>query len=68
LSKPLQITITLDDERIFDLLEENDIKPSKAKVTKLKKLFREVESDYYDELEEALTECLNEIAQEEWGE
>jgi hypothetical protein len=64
----LTITIVIDDERIFEILEENDIKPSQAKVNKLKKIFLEVESDYYADFEEGLDEILGELAQEEWGE
>jgi hypothetical protein len=37
-------------------------------VNKLKKLFLEVESDYYDQFEEVLEDALKEIAEEEWGE
>lgn len=64
----LTVTITIDDERLFELLEENDIKPSKAKVNKLKKLFGEVESDFWDQFEEVFEDALKEIAEEEWGE
>lgn len=64
----LTITIVIEDDRIFELLEENDIKPSQAKVNKLKKLFAEVESDYFAEFEEVFEDALKEIAEEEWGE
>ena len=65
----LTVTITLDDERLFDLLHDNDIKrPSMAKVKKLKKLFEEVLEDFYPDLEEAVEEALTEIIEEEWGE
>jgi len=64
----LKITFEIDDERIFEILEENEIKPSQTKVNKLKKLFLDVESDYYAELEEIIEEGLSEIAQDEWGE
>jgi hypothetical protein len=64
----LTITITIEDDRIFELLEEQDIKPSKAKVNKLKKMFAEVESDYWDQFEEVFDNALKEIAEEEWGE
>lgn len=66
-SKEITITITIEDDQIFELLEENDIKPSQAKVNKLKKLFAEVESDYYEQFEEVFFEALKEIAEEEWG-
>jgi hypothetical protein len=66
-AKELTITITLEDDQLFELLEENDIKPSQAKVNKLKKLFAEVESDFYEQLEEVFFEALKEIAEEEWG-
>jgi hypothetical protein len=67
-AKELTITITLEDDQLFELLEENDIKPSQAKVNKLKKLFAEVESDFYEQFEEVFFEALKEIAEEEWGE
>jgi len=63
----LTITIEIDDERIFEILEEQDIKPSKAKVKKLKDLFSDVESDYFSEFEEIFENALKEIAEEEWG-
>jgi hypothetical protein len=66
-AKELTITITLEDDQLFELLEENDIKPSQAKVNKLKKLFAEVESDFYEQFEEVFFEALKEIAEEEWG-
>jgi hypothetical protein len=68
MAKEITVTITLEDERIFDILDNNEIKPSQAKVNKLKKLFKEVEGDYYEQLEQALEEALEEIALEEWGE
>jgi len=64
----LKITIEIDDDRIFEILEEQDIKPSKAKVKKLKDLFSDVESDYFSEFEEVFEDALKEIADEEWGE
>jgi hypothetical protein len=64
----LKITFEIEDERILEILEENDIKPSQAKVNKLKKLFLDVESDYYADLEEIIEDGLSEIAQDEWGE
>lgn len=67
-NKNLTVTIELEDERLFEILENLDIKPSQAKVNKLKKLFKEMEQDFYEQLEETLENCLEEIAQEEWGE
>ena len=64
----LRITFELEDERILELLEENEVKPSKAKINKLKKLFLDVEIDVLADLEELLEEALGEIIQEEWGE
>jgi hypothetical protein len=65
----LKITIEIDDERIYEILEEQEIKrPSQAKVNKLKKLFEDVESDYFSEFEEVLENALKDIAEEEWGE
>lgn len=65
-AKELSITTTLEDDQIFELLEELEIKPSQAKVNKLKKLFLDVESDFYHLFEDALREALTEIAEEEW--
>jgi hypothetical protein len=67
-TKNLTVTIALEDERLVDILENLEIKPSQAKVNKLKKLFKEMEQDFYEQLEETLENCLEEIAQEEWGE
>jgi hypothetical protein len=64
----IDIALRLDDDRIFEILEENDIKPSQAKVNKLKKLFAEVESDFEGQVEESLEEFLVDLAEEEWGE
>lgn len=64
----LEISFRLEDERIFELLEENEVKPSQAKVNKLKKLYAEVEMDLLEELEGILEEFLSNIIQEEWGE
>jgi hypothetical protein len=66
-TKEFSVTIVLEDDQIFELLEDNDIKPSQAKVNKLKKLFQEVESDFYEQFEEVFFEALKEIAEEEWG-
>jgi hypothetical protein len=68
MTKEITITITLDDEQLFELLEGSDIKPSQAKVNKLKKLFKEVEGDHLEALEEAFLDALREVAEEEWGE
>jgi hypothetical protein len=68
MSKELTVTITLENERIFDMLENNDIKPSQAKINKLIKFFLENDHDYYEQLSDALEEALEEIALEEWGE
>jgi hypothetical protein len=67
-NKNLTVTIELEDERLIDILENLEIKASQAKVNKLKKLFKEMEQDFYEQLEETLENCLEEIAQEEWGE
>lgn len=67
-NKDLTIEINLPDETIFDLIENLDFKPSQAKVNKLKKLFKEMIEDHYDDFEELLIEKLEEIANEEWGE
>jgi hypothetical protein len=64
----LKITVEIEDERILEILEECEIKPSQAKVNKLKRLFLDVESDYYADIEEVIEEGLSEIAQDEWGE
>lgn len=65
----LRVTIEIDDERILEILEEQDVKrPSQAKVNKLKKLFEDVESDFFAEFEEVLENALKEIIEEEWGE
>lgn len=67
MTKELEVTIVLEDEQLESLLEDNDIKSTKAKINKLKKLFEEVKDDYLEQLEEAFLEALQEIAQEEWG-
>jgi hypothetical protein len=67
-NKDLTIEINLPDDSLFDLLENLEIKPSQAKVNKLKKLFKEVIEDHYEDFEELLLEKLEEIAEEEWGE
>lgn len=67
-SKELTIEINLPDDSIFDMIENLDVKPSQAKVNKLKKLFLEVIEDHYEDFEELLLEKLEEIAEEEWGE
>jgi hypothetical protein len=64
----LEISFRLEDERILEILEENEVKPSQAKVNKLKKLYAEVEMDLLEELEGILEEFLSNIIQEEWGE
>jgi hypothetical protein len=66
--KELTIEITIPDESIFDMIENLDVKPSQAKVNKLKKLFKEVIEDHYEDFEELLMEKLEELANEEWGE
>lgn len=62
----ITLTVTLDEEMIQELFEENEIRFSKAKVTKLKKMI--VDSDYtlYEELEETLKETLGNWITEEW--
>lgn len=67
-AKELTIEITLPDESIFDMIENLDVKPSQAKVNKLKKLFKEAIEDHYEDFEQLLIEKLEEIAEEEWGE
>ncbi|MBT2728411.1 hypothetical protein J7E63_15890 [Bacillus sp. ISL-75] len=67
-NKDLTATIVLDDDRIFEILENNDIKPSQAKINKIKKIFNEAYPDFMEQLEEALEEIVEEIANEEWGE
>lgn len=67
-SKDLEIVITIPDETIFDMIENLEVKPSQAKVNKLKKLFKEVIEDHYDDFEQLLIEKLEELASEEWGE
>jgi diketogulonate reductase-like aldo/keto reductase len=57
-----------EEERIQDLFEANDIKFSKAKMNKLKKLFDEVYYDIQSAMEETLETHLDELIVEEWGE
>jgi hypothetical protein len=70
MAKPIQLTVTLtlDEERLYDIIENCEVKPSQAKVKKLIKLFQEVECDSHEAMEEALEEFLNELVYEEWGE
>jgi len=67
-SKELEIKISVPDESIFDMIENLEVKPSQAKVNKLKKLFLEVLEDHYQDFEDLLLEKLEELAEEEWGE
>jgi hypothetical protein len=66
--KELTIEITIPDDSIFDMIENLEIKPTQAKVNKVKKLFKEMIEDHYEDFEELLLEKLEEIAEEEWGE
>ena len=70
MAKPIQLTVsvTLDEERLHDIIENCEVKPSQAKIKKLIKLVQEVECDFQEQLEEALEEALNEVIYEEWGE
>lgn len=56
-----------EEETIQDIFEGYDVKFSKAKITKLKKLLVETLEENPDLLEEFLEELMGEIIQEEWG-
>jgi hypothetical protein len=64
----VEVTFQLEDEQLMDLFESRDVKFSKSKVAKLKKLYLECQDDFQAQLEEAFEEILAEIIDEEWGE
>jgi hypothetical protein len=64
----ITITVTLEDEHLQDLFDNNEIKFSKAKLKRLKEIVNEVETDIQERLEETFAEFIDELVQEEWGE
>lgn len=60
--------IILSQEQIEEAFEYQDIKFSKAKVNKLKKLLEEMDPDIRERLEEAFLEFIGEVIYDEWGE
>ena len=58
--------ITLDQEMLEQIFEDLEIKFSKAKVTKLKKMISETEPDLIELLEEALRGYLEDLITDEW--
>jgi restriction endonuclease Mrr len=66
MAKVLTVTVTIEDDSLLELLEEYDVKPSKAKVNKLKKLVDDVYPDAQEVMEDALREFLGDMIQEEW--
>jgi hypothetical protein len=66
--KRIEILVTIDDEMVEGLFDDLEVKFSKAKLNKLKKLFEEDKEAFYEPLEEALQERLQELIEEEWGE
>jgi histone H3/H4 len=68
MAKEITITVVLDDERLREIFDNNDVKFSKAKVKRVKEVIDEIESDIQERLEESLEEFIEEIVQEEFGE
>jgi hypothetical protein len=70
MAKPIElaVSVTLDEERIQDLFEANDIKYSKAKANKLKKMLDEMYDDIQAVVEESFEEAIDSMIVEEWGE
>lgn len=66
--KDLKLEVIIENERILEILEDLEIKPSQAKVNTLRKVFEENLVDYMETIEETVCEILSEIAEEEWGE
>jgi hypothetical protein len=60
--------VILEMEQIEEAFEDQEVKFSKAKVNKLKKLLVEMEPDLKERLEEAFLEFIGEVISEEWGE
>jgi hypothetical protein len=59
-----KVTFELDEERLRDFFDSNDIKFSKNKVKELKSNLIEVESDVLIELEEKFDEIIDEMIME----
>jgi histone H3/H4 len=68
MAKEITITVVIDDERLRDIFDNNEVKFSKAKVKRVKEVIDEIESDIQERLEETLEEFIDEIIQEEYGE
>lgn len=64
----IQITVTLEDEQLQDLFDNNEVKFTKVKLKKLKEMINEVETDFQERLEETFSELIEELIQEEYGE
>jgi hypothetical protein len=60
------VTIELDEEQLQDLFENLEIKFSKAKITKLKKMISEVEPDLQEQLEATFEEFISDLITDEW--
>lgn len=60
------VTIELDEEQLQDLFENLEIKFSKAKITKLKKMIAEVEPDLQEQLEATFEEFISDLITDEW--
>jgi anti-sigma28 factor (negative regulator of flagellin synthesis) len=64
----VKIEMVFDEERLQEMFENQDVKFSKAKVNRLKKIIEECQYELDEILEDALEEFLNDSIQEEWGE
>jgi uncharacterized protein YacL (UPF0231 family) len=63
----LKITITMDEEVLTELFEDNEVKPTKAKIKKVLQLMNDYyEADAQEQMEDALKYFLGNIIQEEW--
>jgi hypothetical protein len=60
------VELNLDQEQMEQIFEDLEIKFSKAKVNKLKKMMLETEPDLIELLEEALRGFLEDLITDEW--
>lgn len=58
--------IEFDEERLADIFDAYEIKFTKSKITKLKKLIKEIEYDIHNALEEEFEVQITEIIRDEW--